>query len=127
MQNFSIPFSGILAETDIPNVILTSRNVENGEKVKNELKEKDRRRVTVMQLDILSIDSVESFKRSVETKFGGFDILVQNSGIAPEITKPSVESLAQTIETNFLGTFRVLRALFPLARTNGKDINNIIS
>jgi len=113
---------GILAETDIPNVVLTSRNVENGEKAKNELEEKDRHRVTVLQLDILSIKSVESFKCSIESIFGGFDILIQNSGIAPELTNRSVESLAQTIETNFMGSYRVLRALFPMVRSNGRIV-----
>ena len=102
-------------------MVLTSRNVENGEKAKNELEEKDRRRVTVLQLDILSKKSIESFKCSIESIFGGFDILIQNSGIAPELTNRSVESLAQTIETNFMGSYRVLRALFPMVRSNGRD------
>jgi 2-dehydro-3-deoxy-D-gluconate 5-dehydrogenase len=79
-------------------------------------------------LDVLKPDLIEACVAQTVDTFGGFDILVANSGTV--VRKPpeelSVEEWDLVIDTNLKGTFLCCRAAFPhlVERGGGKIITN---
>jgi 3-oxoacyl-[acyl-carrier protein] reductase len=73
------------------------------------------RRAVVLELDVRSTESVDSFVDSAMQAFGRIDILVANAGIAR--TVPSVEltdaAWDQVVDVNLLGVWRCFRAALP--------------
>ena len=77
------------------------------------------------QLDITSQNSVEEMKRYLIQAHGGLDVLVNNAGVMcnSRSTIPINEQAYLTIATNFTGTLRLTKALFPLIRPHGRIVN----
>lgn len=73
-----------------------------------------------MQLDVTRLESVEAAAASIEIQFGRLDVLVNNAGIndpadgPPSTADPT--AVEHVLQTNFLGAYRVTRALLPLLR-----------
>ena len=98
-------------------VIGTSRNgkIEN---IKSE-------NLFVVELDLTNQKSIENANSIIRTKFNGIDILVNNAGIAPDLdkTKPDLESLRSTFETNVFGLVNFTETILDLVNKNGKVLN----
>ena len=62
-------------------------------------------------------------------RFGGLDALVNNAGIGylASLAEASDRSVADLLETNVLGTFRVTRAAFPALASRASVIVNVAS
>ena len=112
----------MLEETNIPNIVLTSRQLLNGEKARSQLPESWQHRIHVLELDVLSRDNIVKFKNEVKTRFGGFDILVQNSGVAPEIERKDFDALKKTVNTNFFGSLYLMEEIYQLARPSARIV-----
>jgi len=114
-----------LAEQDY-HVFLGSRNEDLGKKAVNSLGLSN---VTFIQVDISDPKSIQnSFKQILEVT-DYLDLLINNAGIALDFgTIPSelkVETLRQTFNVNFFGTFQMIQTFMPLLRKSesGKIIN----
>lgn len=97
-------------------VILTSRDTTAGEEATKALQEGGLK-VISHQLDILEHESIDSFCAWVKEKYGGIDILVNNAGISYNTgSENSVEFAEKVINTNYVGTKNMTKALLPLMR-----------
>ena len=87
-----------------------------------------------MQLDVTSEQSVQSFARRLENEFGRADVLVASAGVivepydragVPAVTAAAtvldgdLEQVRGTIEVNFFGVYRLVRAVVPMMRRHG--------
>ena len=99
-------------------VYIGSRDVERGRRAAEQLGARD------VQLDLTDDASVLSAASAIDAD-GGLDVLVNNAGVAPEMSGPNDvvgaedvtgELMQATFETNILGTVRVLHAFLPLLR-----------
>lgn len=90
-------------------VTMACRNLQKAEQVKNELLAKyPEAELTIIQIDLKSLDSVRSFASEYKSKFNTLDILVNNAGIMIppfELTKDGFESqMAVNYFSHFLLT-----------------------
>jgi carbonyl reductase 1 len=69
--------------------------------------------------------SVEALHDYMKDNHGGIDILVNNAGFAfkNDSNAPFAEQAQVTVETNFGGTRKVCRQLFPLLRQGARVVN----
>jgi NAD(P)-dependent dehydrogenase (short-subunit alcohol dehydrogenase family) len=104
-------------------VILTSRNVEKGERVARDLG------VGFHQLDVTSAKSIDALKSYVETEFGRLDALINNAGILIDrndhILDIPEEKLRTTLDTNTYAPLALTRAFLPMmiAQNFGRVVN----
>ena len=102
-------------------VYLTSRNEELG---KNAVKDLEALGLKPLyhQLDITDKKSIEKLRDTLVEKHGGFDVLVNNAGMAYKgsSTAPFSEQAEVTVNANFFGTLSVCEFLFPILRTNAR-------
>ena len=76
--------------------------------------------------DVTSAEDVEAMAARLEDVYGRVDILVNNAAIAPDLGTQSrnvsggmegeIDLVRRTMETNFIGAYRVGRVLMPLLR-----------
>jgi len=104
-------------------VIITARNEKDGQEAVKKLKEAGVD-THFYPLDVGSDESVAKFKENIEREHKGkVDILVNNAGDGGDrLTTPFFESkatkVAQTLNVNLIGTFRVTQAILPFIQAN---------
>ncbi|KAJ8266581.1 hypothetical protein GJAV_G00132150 [Gymnothorax javanicus] len=105
-------------------VVLTARNERLGHEAVDRLREEGFETV-FHQLDIRDQTSSERLGDFLQNKYGGLDVLVNNAGIAfkNDAVEPFGEQAEVTMGTNFWGTLKVSRVLFPLLRPNARVVN----
>ncbi|MGJ8687191.1 MAG: SDR family oxidoreductase [Spongiibacteraceae bacterium] len=85
--------------------------------------------VSVAQLDVTSVASVQALAEQVTAEFGGVDILINNAGVALDKWQPAlsldIDVWRQTMEVNLYGPLRLCQALVPamIARGYGRIVN----
>ncbi|MCM3870349.1 MAG: SDR family oxidoreductase [Pyrinomonadaceae bacterium] len=85
--------------------------------------------VQFLHLDVNDETTHEPARRFIESNFGKLDILINNAGIALDLTqKPSevdLQTLRKTFDTNFFGIVSVTQTLLPLIRKSdaGRIVN----
>ena len=123
------------------NIILACRDVEKGEAVADELRDRVRARasranggkelvdwerarvagggfVSVMELDVASFASIERFASQIESSGSPVHVLINNAGImAPKFER--VGFLEKTFVTNHLGPFALTLRLLPALARSG--------
>merc|ERR1712235_222807 len=116
---------GILTQSKVLKVIMTTRKAANGEKAKQELlktfSNADVERVIIAELDLGSNESIDKFAVWLKETYGGYNVLVNNAGIASELNQddqPHIDKLIDTVNTNFSGTAYLMTKLYPLASYN---------
>src|SRR5271155_726767 len=108
-------------------VLLGARDLERGREAAERLTAVGLTALT-RQLDISDPTSVAACAESVEAEFGRLDILVNNAGAGFFACPPSqltADALRAAFETNFFGTFSVIRTFLPLLRrsSSGRIVN----
>ncbi len=105
-------------------VYLTSRNEQLGKEAVAVLG-KEGLSPKYHQLDITSLESVETLKKFIVEMYGGIDVLVNNAGMAYKTasTAPVIEQATVTTNTNFTGTLNMMRAFVPIVRPHGRVVN----
>ena len=109
-------------------VIVGARNISQGEAAAKALSSKQTK-LFPAQLDVTDQRTIENLVERVESNFQRLDVLVNNAGILidesdmPSETKPEIARA--TMETNFLGPWRLCDAFIPLmkGRKYGRIVN----
>ena len=98
-------------------VILTSRNAEDGERIAREIG------VGYHQLDVISEESISALAAYMDAEYGQLDVLINNAGIlldrSDKILDVPLEKMQTMFETNTYAPLMLIRALLPLMQKNG--------
>src|SRR6266478_2768327 len=96
------------------------KNKSDAENVAAELKEQ-----LVVDCDVTKPEQVEAMMQTITQKFGGLDILVNNSGIIRDrtIRKLTLDEFESVVRVNLAGTFNVTQKAGPVLRPGGRIIN----
>ncbi|GKD59542.1 carbonyl reductase [NADPH] 1-like protein, partial [Tanacetum coccineum] len=121
-------------------VILTSRDTTLGEEATKTLQEQGLK-VVFHQLDIVDLESIDSFCAWVRETYGGIDILVgrarctylclilqiNNAGISSNTgSDNSYDSAENVINTNYIGTKNMVKAAIPLMRPSSEGARIVL-
>ncbi len=110
-------------------VIIAVRNAEKGEAALNNIKaQNDKANISVMILDLASLDSVKKFAAEFQQKHQRLDLLINNAGVMmPPYSKTS-DGFELQFGTNHLGHFALTAQLLNLLqKTTGSRIVNVAS
>jgi 3-oxoacyl-[acyl-carrier protein] reductase len=96
------------------------QNKSDAETVAKELKS-----LLVVDCDVTNPQQIEAMMKQISERFGGLDILVNNSGIIRDrtIKKLTSEEFESIIRVNLTGTFNVTQKAAAVLRNNGRIIN----
>lgn len=101
-------------------VYIGSRDKEKGQKAKKELQSRGLRNVDVLELDVISIDSIRKARQALEAKVTKLDVLINNAGIRGGLPQTAsgmpMEILREIFETNVFGVIRVTQEFIPLLK-----------
>jgi NAD(P)-dependent dehydrogenase (short-subunit alcohol dehydrogenase family) len=127
--------SGIGLETAVVlgraghNVYATMRNLERGA-VLRELVEKEALPISFVRMDVDSDESVDEATSAIRTRTGCIDVLVNNAGIerSGSIEGLTLDDFKATMETNYFGALRSIRAWLPdMRRRQSGCVINVTS
>ncbi len=120
-----------LAQTEDIQVVITSRNPNDGlaaqARLKNEGVQTD-----YHPLDVTSDESVQQFMEWLQKTYGRVDILVNNAGVNPtmqpeesSLLTVQMEVMLSTFSTNVLAVARITQAVLPMmqAQNYGRIVN----
>ena len=96
------------------------QNKADAENVATELKDP-----LVIECDVTQPGQVESMMTEIRDKWGGLDVLVNNSGIIHDrtIKKMSMEEFESVVRVNLTGTFTVTQKAAAILRSGGRIVN----
>jgi 3-oxoacyl-[acyl-carrier protein] reductase len=79
----------------------------------------------VIDCDVTQPDQVEAMMETIAEKFGGLDILINNSGIIRDrtIKKLTLEEFESVVRVNLTGTFNVTQKAAAILRKDGRIVN----
>ena len=97
-----------------------SQNKTEAEQVASGLKEP-----LVVQCDVTNTGEVEAMMQQINERFGGLDVLVNNSGIIRDRTmkKMSFDDFEAVLRVNLAGTFNMTKHAAGILRSGGRVIN----
>ncbi len=96
------------------------QNKTDAESVARELKAP-----LAIECDVTQPEQVEAMMKQIQDQHGGFDILVNNSGIINDrtIRKMSLDDFERVVRVNLTGTFIVTQKASAILRNGGRIIN----
>ncbi len=108
-------------------VIMTGRNAEKLESLKNEL-QKEGGRVLTLQFDVRDVEAARKAVESIPEDWRPIDVLINNAGLAIGMDKEqegNIDEWAVMIDTNIKGLLTMTRLIVPdmVARNDGHVIN----
>ncbi len=100
-------------------VYLTARNVARGKDAIRQLRDRGLSPIFHL-LDVTDDASVAALAETIRTRHGGVDIVISNAAarISPDLSQ--AEQVAQFINTNNHGTFRMIREFGPMLRDDAR-------
>jgi len=109
------------------NVMICGRNKETIQKAVDSLKQFGT--VAGVQCNVTNYDEVCAMIQATKKKFGGIQILINNAGVAHngDIEEQTLETWAETINTNLTGVFYCCKEVVPSMKERGGYIINISS
>ncbi|XP_020679605.1 short-chain dehydrogenase TIC 32, chloroplastic isoform X1 [Dendrobium catenatum] len=103
-------------------VIIPSRTIESGLRVKESLLEQNpSAKLHVMEMDLSSLDSVETFARSFISTNKRLNILIDNAGIMACPFQLSRDGIEMQFATNHLGHFLLTKLLLEKMKSTAKE------
>ncbi|MEO7030043.1 MAG: SDR family oxidoreductase [Acidobacteriaceae bacterium] len=103
-------------------VLLGARDVPKGEAAAKQLRA-DGIDARAVKLDVTRADDIAAVVRTIESKFGKLDVLVNNAGVMQEkgwtqnvTSATDPEKLRATFEANFFAVVALTQALLPMLR-----------
>jgi 3-oxoacyl-[acyl-carrier protein] reductase len=96
------------------------QNKSDADAVAKELKDP-----LVIECDVTRPEQVEAMMKAIGEKFGGLDILINNSGIIRDrtIKKLTLEDFESVVRVNLTGTFNVTQKAAAILRKDGRIVN----
>ncbi|KUJ09722.1 NAD(P)-binding protein [Mollisia scopiformis] len=95
-------------------VIITSRNLEKGEKALEDLqKSQPKESFSLVKLDVTDHQTITDAASQVSKEFGHIDVLINNAGIISKATL-LINQLREVFETNTFGPAIVTESFLPL-------------
>jgi 3-oxoacyl-[acyl-carrier protein] reductase len=96
------------------------QNKSDADAVAKELKDP-----VVIDCDVTNPEQVEAMMKTISEKFGGLDILINNSGIIRDrtIKKLTLEEFESVVRVNLAGTFNVTQKAAAILRKDGRVVN----
>jgi len=96
------------------------QNMAEADAVAKELKDS-----LVIECDVTQPEQVEAMMKTIGEKFGGLDILINNSGIIRDrtIKKLTLEDFESVVRVNLTGTFNVTQKAAAILRKDGRIVN----
>ncbi|MEK6800497.1 MAG: SDR family oxidoreductase, partial [Nanoarchaeota archaeon] len=103
-------------------VISFLKNKKSGEDVLKECQKNSE--AMLVQMDVLSTESVENAIKEALRKFGGIDVLINNAGIliGKMFKEQSLEELEKQIDINLKGLIKVTKLSFPYLERNEEAV-----
>lgn len=79
----------------------------------------------IVECDVTKPEQVEAMMKQISERFGGLDVLINNSGIIRDRTmkKLSFEEFEAVVRVNLAGTFNVTKHAATILRNGGRVIN----
>lgn len=103
------------------NVVLTSRNEEEGRRAAAKLHHDDN--VTYRRLDVTDSKDIADLRDWILKAYGRVDILINNAGVyldeGVSVFDVDENIMHDTLAVNFYGAFHMCRAFVPIMRQNG--------
>ena len=86
---------------------------------------KELKNPVVIECDVTNPEQVEAMMKTISDKFGGLDILINNSGIIRDrtIKKLTLEEFESVLRVNLTGTFNVTQKAAAILRKDGRIVN----
>lgn len=111
------------------NVMISSRDEQKLEKVKDEIERAGKGRIVYKACNIKNKEDIERLVSSTINEFGSIDLLVNNAGGPPAGTFEEMtdEDWQHAFELNLLSYIRIIREVLPYMKKNGGKIVNIAS
>ena len=96
------------------------QNKSDADAVATELKDP-----LVIECDVTKPEQVEAMMKTIGEKFGGLDILINNSGVIRDrtIKKLTSEDFESVVRVNLTGTFNVTQKAAAILRKDGRIVN----
>ena len=105
------------------NVILACRNEQKAnsacETLTAEYPESD---ISVMQLDLADLSSIDAFVEQIKAKGIGIDVFVNNAGVFHQPGKKTKDGLELVMGTNYLGVYYLTERLMPYLSSLPHDV-----
>ncbi len=97
-----------------------NQNKSDADAVAKELKDP-----LVIECDVTNPEQVEAMLNAIADKFGGLDILINNSGIIRDrtIKKLALDEFESVVRVNLTGTFNVTQKAAAILRKDGRIVN----
>ncbi|HEX7028996.1 MAG TPA: SDR family NAD(P)-dependent oxidoreductase [Gammaproteobacteria bacterium] len=115
-------------------VIMAARDARKGADALKQLQD-EQLDAELRKVDVISSEDCQALARYVQKEHRGFDVLVNNAAILPESSSDTTgkyssnplrvpaSTLMEILNTNTLGPVRLIQALAPLIRENGRIVN----
>ena len=86
---------------------------------------KELKKPVIIECDVTNPEQVEAMMKTIGDKFGGLDILINNSGIIRDrtIKKLTLEDFESVLRVNLTGTFNVTQKVAAILRKDGRIVN----
>lgn len=102
-------------------VIMACRNLQKDTPLRDRLNSLYNGRVSIMQLDLASLDNIAAFARRIHDEGIKVQALVNNAGVMCKHFSLTCDGYETTIGVNFVGTYLLTKLLIP-ALSQGSNI-----
>ena len=107
------------------NLILISRNLKRGEKIKKEIlssKPNSNQTIEIVTADLSSLDEVRNACVEIKKMHSSLSLLINNAGVFVPRRKLTSDNLELTMAVNHFSHFLLTLELLPLLENNGSDV-----
>ncbi|MBR5656703.1 MAG: SDR family NAD(P)-dependent oxidoreductase [Prevotella sp.] len=109
-------------------IVLGARDEQRAAKAIDELKNIGVDVLGWVNIELRDLDNLEQAAKEIEQQYPNLSLLVNNAGIPSDMSVDSehteIADIKETLDVNFIGTFALTKALFPvLAKNNGRIVN----
>lgn len=112
------------------NVMLVSRNAQDGEEAAGEIAEKYGVKAITFSADVAKMEAMNTMAKKAKDAFGSIDVLINSAGIniRGAIDELSPEDFSKVMDINVTGTWNACRAVTPYMKDQKKgSIINLAS
>ncbi|KAK1540972.1 hypothetical protein CPAR01_06961 [Colletotrichum paranaense] len=115
----------IITSLSVSTLILAVRNVAKGESLADEMRKveegsRQQPKITVMEVDLLSFDSVQTFAARINDLQNRIDVVVMGSAIMNDETRVTADGWEETLQLIHVSSALLILLLFPKMLADGE-------